>query len=189
MKPRTTQSGAHISRVEVIRRTTDSKGRAHTGQQPHIRGRWCSEAQTCSHCRGCWTLRAALLAFGQHRCRFLRGACRFLPSGQHLFVWVDGALSLRESPFLFVSKGSTAIECLFCGRQIKLLKICPRFSKNKILPLLRWEEQRQLGFCFYTGCKQQFCCAEHSARRIFHQTPFPWGSSARRQLRASLTDA
>ena len=69
--------------------------------------------------------------------RLLRGVCRLLPSGQLMFVWVDSELRLWKTPFLLVSEGSMAIECLFRGRQIKLLKICPQFFKNKILPLLQ----------------------------------------------------
>lgn len=105
-----------------------------------------------------------------------KGVCRSLRSGKH--VGMDSKLSLWKSPFLFFSRGSMAIEWMFRGSQTKLSKICPHFLKNKILLLLWWEEQTQLGFCFYTDCKKQFCCTEHSAQCIFLWTPFPWGSLA-----------
>lgn len=81
-------------------------------------------------------LRATVLTFGQHQQRLFRGICRLLPSGQDVFMWVDSELSLCKFPFLFVSKGSVTTECLFCGRHIKVFKICPHFLMHKILTLL-----------------------------------------------------
>lgn len=54
-----------------------------------------------------------LLSWGLLCPPLARGVCRSLQSGKH--VWMDCKLSLWDSPFLFYSWGSMAIEWLCCG--------------------------------------------------------------------------
>lgn len=151
MKPCTAWSGAHTSGVEVTQRTTDIEA-AHTqGNRLTSEAGMLSSADLLTlswllNSRGCSARPGP--APVQTPQRSLQ-----VTSTRSVLVWLGGEQSLWESPFLFVSKGWMAVQRLFHGRQIKLLKIFLRFLKNKILPLLWWEEQRQLGFHFYTDCK------------------------------------